>query len=59
MAVYDNFMHVYIVVIKLLVFLVSNVASGYITRMDELEVILLDVFGGELLHTKAAMLSMA
>ena len=56
MAVYDYFMHVYIVVIKLLVFLVSNVASGYITQMDELEVILLDVFGGELLHTKAAML---
>lgn len=56
MAVYDNFMHVYIVVIKLLVFLVSNVASGYITRVDELEVILQDVFGGELLHTKAAML---
>ena len=44
MAVYDNFMHVYIVVIKLLVFLVSNVASGYITRVDELEVILLDFF---------------
>ena len=56
MAVCDNFMHVSIVVIKLLVFLVSNVASGYITRMDELELILLDVFGEELLHTKAAML---
>ena len=53
MAVYDHFMHVYIVLIKLLVFLVSNVASGYITRVDELEVILQDVFGGELLHTQA------
>ena len=52
---YDNFMHVYIVVIKLLVFLVTNVGSGYITRVDELEVILQDVFGGELLHTKAAI----
>ena len=49
----------YIVVIKLLVFLVSNIASGYITRVDELEVILQDVFGRELLHTKAAMLWMA
>ena len=55
MAFYDNFMHVYIVVIKLLVFLVTNVGSGYITRVDELEVILQDVFCGELLHTKAAI----
>ena len=55
MAFYDNFMHVYIVVIKLLVFLVTNGGSGYITRVDELEVILQDVFGGELLHTKAAI----
>ena len=55
MAFYDNFMHVYIVVIKLLVFLVTNGGSGYITRVDELEVILQDVFGGELLHTKSAI----
>ena len=46
-------MHVYIVVIKLLVFLVTNEGSGYITQVDELEVILQDVFGGELLHTQA------
>ena len=58
MAVYDNFMRVYVVVIKLLVFLVTNVTSGCITRVDELEVILQDVFGGELLHTEAAMLSL-
>ena len=53
--VYDIFMHVFIVVIKLLVFLVTDGGSGYITRVDELEVILQDVFGGELLHTKAAI----
>ena len=56
MAVFDNVMHVYIVVIKLLVFLVTNAGSGYITWVDELEVILQDVFAGELLHTKAAIL---
>ena len=55
MAVYDNSMHVYIVMKKLLVFLVKNGGSGYITRVDELEVILQDVFGGELLHTKSAI----
>ena len=53
--VYDIFMHVFIVVIKLLVFLVTDGGSGYITRVDELEVILQDVFGGELLHTKSAI----
>mgnify|MGYP000965321664 CR=1 FL=1 len=55
MAFYDNFMHVYIVVTKLLVFLATNMGSGYITRVDELEVILQKVFGGVLLHTKAAV----
>ena len=44
-----------IYIVKLLVFLVTNGGSGYITQVDELEVILQDVFGGELLHTKSAI----